>query len=62
MIATSHAWESYLAEHEERLVDDLCDFLRIPSISALPAHDADVARVAAWVAERFAARPGDEGV
>ncbi len=49
----SQTCESYLAEHEERLVDDLCEFLRIPSISALPAHDADVARAADWVAERL---------
>ncbi|MDP9368595.1 MAG: peptidase M20, partial [Chloroflexota bacterium] len=49
----SQTCESYLAEHEERLVDDLCEFLRIPSVSALPAHDADVARAADWVAERL---------
>ncbi len=30
-------------------VDRLCDFLRIPSISADPAHAGDVARAAQWV-------------
>ncbi len=33
-----------------RLVNELSDFLRIPSISTLPAHDADCRRAADWVA------------
>lgn len=35
---------------KERLLHDLSDFLRIPSISTLPAHDADCRRAAEWVA------------
>ncbi len=34
----------------ERLLHDLSDFLRIPSISTLPAHNADCRRAAEWVA------------
>lgn len=33
-----------------RLLNELSDFLRIPSISTLPAHDADCRRAAEWVA------------
>jgi acetylornithine deacetylase/succinyl-diaminopimelate desuccinylase-like protein len=33
-----------------RLLSELSDFLRIPSISTLPAHDADCRRAAEWVA------------
>ena len=35
---------------QERLLAELTDFLRIPSISTLPAHDADCRRAAEWVA------------
>jgi acetylornithine deacetylase/succinyl-diaminopimelate desuccinylase-like protein len=35
---------------QERLLDELTTFLRIPSISTLPAHDADCRRAAEWVA------------
>src|SRR3989454_12150432 len=34
----------------ERQLRDLSEFLRIPSISTLPAHDADCRRAAEWVA------------
>ena len=33
----------YLDEHRDRFTDELIQFLRIPSISAHPDHDADVA-------------------
>jgi acetylornithine deacetylase/succinyl-diaminopimelate desuccinylase-like protein len=39
--------------------DELAEFLRIPSISADPAHAADVARAAAWVSEFVIAAGGD---
>ena len=29
-------WESYLEEHSGRFVEELLQFLKIPSISALP--------------------------
>ena len=34
----------------DQLLRDLSDFLRIPSISTLPAHNADCRRAAEWVA------------
>ena len=56
-----HAWEQYLQDNEERFEAELLDFLRIPSISALPEHKGDVQRAAEWVAERLRAA-GAEGV
>ncbi len=35
---------AYIKEHEKRLVDELVQFLKIPSISAHKEHDGDVAR------------------
>ena len=48
-------WEAYLDANQARFTDELLDLLRIPSISALPAHAADVQRAAEWVAARVAA-------
>jgi acetylornithine deacetylase/succinyl-diaminopimelate desuccinylase-like protein len=42
--------DRYLAEHDERIHDELFDLLRIPSVSARSEHAADVMRAAEWVA------------
>jgi acetylornithine deacetylase/succinyl-diaminopimelate desuccinylase-like protein len=47
------AWQEYLDQNQARFTDELLDFLRIPSISALPAHKEDVQRAAEWVAARL---------
>ena len=44
-----------VAVRAEGFVEDLQDWLRIPSISADPQHHGDVARSAAWLAERLRA-------
>ncbi len=49
------AWETYLAQQKERFLNELMEFLRIPSISALPAHAADIQRAAQWVETRMKA-------
>jgi acetylornithine deacetylase/succinyl-diaminopimelate desuccinylase-like protein len=49
------AWETYLVQQRERFLDELTEFLRIPSISALPAHKADVQRAAQWLEARMKA-------
>jgi acetylornithine deacetylase/succinyl-diaminopimelate desuccinylase-like protein len=49
------SFEIYLKEHRERFIDELMEFLRIPSISALPGHTADVQRAAQWVEARMSA-------
>ena len=43
----------YVDQHRERLLDELKDFLRIPSISTLPEHTTDVARAAEWTAQKL---------
>ena len=47
------AWKEYLADNGSGYLDELCDFLRIPSISSLPEHADDVRQAANWVAERL---------
>ncbi len=44
---------TYAAEHEKDFESALFQFLRIPSISAQPAHAADVKRSAQWLAGRM---------
>ena len=45
--------QTYLQTHADRFVDELLDFLSIPSISAISTHAPDVARAADWVATRL---------
>lgn len=45
-----HAFDAYFHQHRDRHLDELREFVAIPSVSALPAHRADVARAAEWVA------------
>lgn len=45
----------YLDAHQQRFQQELLDFLRIPSISALPERAEDVARAGEWVADRLRA-------
>ena len=47
--------ENYLQKHMPRFLNELLDFLRIPSVSALSEHAADGQRAAEWVAERMQA-------
>ncbi len=55
------ASEAYLREHDARQLEQLKEFIRIPSISSLPEHAADVRRAAEWVADRLRAL-GAQGV
>ncbi len=48
-------WQHYLDDHQPRFVDELVDFLRIPSVSSLSEHSGDVARAGEWVATRLEA-------
>jgi acetylornithine deacetylase/succinyl-diaminopimelate desuccinylase-like protein len=47
------SWEVYLKEHESRYLEEMLEFLRIPSISALSEHAGDVKRAGKWVATRL---------
>ena len=48
--ATDQAFEDFLAAHAEERLASYMDLIRIPSISALPAHAADCRRTAEWIA------------
>src|SRR5580693_3478120 len=45
--------DAYLDVNAARFEDDLCELLRIPSISADSKHRGDVAKAADWVLEQF---------
>ncbi|HET6174712.1 MAG TPA: M20/M25/M40 family metallo-hydrolase [Gaiellales bacterium] len=47
---------------EDTLLDELCDWLRIPSISSGGGDPADLRRAAEWAAERIAAAGGSSEV
>jgi acetylornithine deacetylase/succinyl-diaminopimelate desuccinylase-like protein len=45
--------ETYIAEHEQKFLDVLKAWLRIPSISTLPEHADDVKRAAEYAADQI---------
>jgi acetylornithine deacetylase/succinyl-diaminopimelate desuccinylase-like protein len=47
--------QTYVDSNRERFLEELKEFLRIPSISTLPEHNADVARAAEWTAAKLKA-------
>ncbi|MFK7969665.1 MAG: dipeptidase [Bacteroidia bacterium] len=46
---------TYVSENKQRFLEELMEWLRIPSISADPAYKADVDRAADWVMEKLTA-------
>ena len=44
----------HLDRHQSRIEEELFEFLRIPSVSAQPAHHADTRRAAEWVRDALA--------
>lgn len=49
----SQATDTYVRTHADRLLEELKEFLRIPSISTLPENAGDVARAAEFVAGKL---------
>jgi len=47
--------ETYVRQNETRFLDELNEFLRIPSVSTLPEHKGDVHRAAEFVAAKLIA-------
>ena len=47
------ALDSYLDEHKSRFEQDLCDWLKMPSVSTDSAFTDDVRKAATWLLERF---------
>ncbi|HVB11109.1 MAG TPA: dipeptidase [Bacillota bacterium] len=54
-MAEANAFRRYLAEHRARHLDELSEWLRIPSISTLPEHAPDMAKAAEWAAGQMRA-------
>ena len=50
---TEQAIETYLNENKDRFLEELKDFLRIPSVSADPSHDDDMKHCAKWVRDHL---------
>jgi len=46
-------WKEHLQENQPRFVDELLDFIRIPSVSASPENIPDVERAGEWVVARL---------
>src|SRR5213595_2233997 len=45
--------ETYITENENRFLEDLKSWLRIPSISTLPEHAGDIRRAAEYAADQL---------
>jgi len=39
----------YLAQHQQRFLQEFCDYLRFPSVSAQPQHKKDLHACAEWL-------------
>jgi acetylornithine deacetylase/succinyl-diaminopimelate desuccinylase-like protein len=46
-------WQDYLDTNNARFIEEMLDFLRIPSISSLPENAADVRKAGEWVMQRM---------
>ena len=47
----SQAVDHFVKQNEERFLEELKEFIRIPSVSTLPEHEGDVRKAALFVAE-----------
>ena len=47
--------DRYLEEHRGRFEEELCELLRIPSVSTDGLHQAEIHQAAQWVADQFRA-------
>src|SRR6476469_5342520 len=43
----------FIEAHRDQHLAELCEFLRIPSVSAKSEHKADIDRAARWVADKL---------
>src|SRR5690348_12688770 len=46
---------NFIEDHREQHLNELCEFLRIPSVSAKSEHKPDIERAAQWVADKLRA-------
>jgi len=54
-------WQGYLRDNHDRFLEELIEYLQIPSVSSTSENAEDVRRAAQWVAKRFR-RAGIENV
>ena len=47
------SWQTYLHDHQNRFVQELVEFVGIPSVSAKDEHFDDVVRAGRWVVQRL---------
>ena len=47
--------DKFVTDNSDRMLDELCDLLRIPSISTLPDHNPECLRAAHWIADHLQA-------
>ena len=45
--------QAFLDQHQERFINELKEFVSIPSVSAIPEHNDDVVAAANWVVKRL---------
>ena len=57
----SQAIDHFVSQHRDRLLEELKDFIRIPSVSTLPEHKSDVETAARFVADSLR-RAGIENI
>ena len=48
-------WKIYLEQNQARFIEELVDFVSIPSVSAIDEHFDDVVKAGNWVVERLKA-------
>src|ERR1051325_7454737 len=46
--------DAYIGDNQDRLLEELKEFLRMPSVSTLPQHRGDITRAAEFVAAKLA--------
>jgi len=44
---------NYLEANKERFIRELCEYVRFPSVSAQPKHQADLLACAQWLDDHF---------
>ncbi len=54
--------QNYIHQHRERFLQELCDFLRIPSVSTQPQHAADVQKAAQFVQQKLLSAGCDQSI
>jgi acetylornithine deacetylase/succinyl-diaminopimelate desuccinylase-like protein len=47
---------NFIEDNREQHLAEICEFLRIPSVSAKCEHKPDIERAARWVSEKIACR------